>query len=304
VTYVPYTPPRPEKHPIDRDKLEEWRKHAVVAASTDEEVDRINYFANNVRNISFEEFIKALKACFKRLKQIYPEDRYEIILQNKLKPTGNQRGNSERWLAELVNHECMYDIPKDHPTRWGSKQVVNVFIEDAIYTGDSHYMRMSGPDRRKAMPSNRPRSENIVSIVPYVTRRGFDNPLVKCVTDFFVNAETGEPLVKDEGDDVVTSVDMRGPNDVKEVRDANKMIIYFEDMGTIPFYFDHKLADLASWAELWMFRGFHTSRTGRTGAGRTVFIEGCADDDDTTEEKADHYYCPKPPYAIYSRAEK
>jgi hypothetical protein len=29
VTYVPYTPPRPEKHPIDRDKLEEWRKHRL-----------------------------------------------------------------------------------------------------------------------------------------------------------------------------------------------------------------------------------------------------------------------------------
>lgn len=285
-THVPYAPPIPRHHPIDRAKLEEWRVRAAADAmgKTDrsarmaKNVAMINHFADNVRHISFEEFMKALTACFARLRTLYPEDRYEFRLRNHLRPTGEQKGNSERWLAEIVNHSHLYDIPSGGGD--ATKRRVDIFVEDAIYTGASHRARL----RRSGID---------VSIVPYVR----DLNLIRGLADAFVKAETGETLHIDwdgDNDDVlVPGVEMRGAVDPSDEHET--LLIFYEEMGSAPFYFDHKLADAASWRNLWMFRGLHSSDA--VPSGRTAFIEGCEDGDDMTRDEEDRYYCPKPPYA-------
>jgi hypothetical protein len=145
-------------------------------------------------------------------------------------------------------------------------------------------------------------------VVPYlkdITALAFRSPQL-----IVINAKTGIITYTElydsttSGDYSSTTINITKANELRAERDA-KVVLYFEHLHGQPFYFDHKLADSASWKErLWMFRGFHINPKNKglplPGTARTNFIEGCDHDDDIVLDE-DSYYCPMPPYAYSNR---
>ena len=253
--------------------------------------------------MSFSDFKNALAACLRYFHAHFPADDFIYKLTNRREYTQEERGNSEPWLRELVIHEGMYTPPvpltlkefflekeKTHPRR-----TLKLFVEDATFTAESFRMKRSLMD---------------VYVVPYV--KNIESLMMKMGTGgIVINARTGEVGktyahvgVRGINYPTMYSLEPFAIGDV--VGGKNFIVIYFEDMDTKPFYFDHKLADHSSWTDtLWMFRGFHHSEPSRSRSAvnpRTNFIAGCdaADDPGMLE---DHYYCPMPPYAYGGRGE-
>jgi hypothetical protein len=142
VGFVPYSPPKPAPHPIDREKFERWKLNALRANPGGE--SDIEEFALGLRHISVDQFRAALRACFAQVYQTWPKSECTHVLLNTLENysrLGEQKGNSRSWMAELVNHMGLYDIPEQrdmtHVRFKDGKRVLRIKLDDAMYSGGS-----------------------------------------------------------------------------------------------------------------------------------------------------------------------
>lgn len=321
--YVPYEPKKPESHPINKVRLEEWKTNALKTNPPDmeEEIDR---FVSVVRHVGHEEFLKALTKCFEKFYEIFPKNDYTHVLLNDVDEKSEKRLRSEKWVAEVVNHEGLYDLSVGGKAHYEyeneegnlktraiqqdmdkTKEIIKFMVDDAIFSGGTFR------DLDYTPP---------VYIVPYVqsfkrlmkTKR---NPLSYAA--FFVNATTGtvtRRTAKKPDGMTFSPVEFLKIWKNKELLDRlfgrwlHVIVIYAEeivdsDSVPIPFYFDHKVADAPSWqSDYWKLRGYHEESTiPDPEIERTPFISGCeekkdveADEEYLRGEKS--YTCPYPPY--------
>lgn len=293
--YEKYKVPEPDKHPIDRNKLELWQTSALGKAKNDIERQSVINFAKHVRNISFDEFKGALSACFEAMWKAFPKDKNDFVLHNSLKYTREQRNNSPAWLSELVNHMGLHDIQEKREYRHisykknksDSKNKVTYSVDDASYTGKSIHSFFKSK----------------VVIVPYIRHI---YRLVERNKIIFINALDGTArflsLFDDDDHDEgghPTFKYIQEPIEASQLQSLvshNRVYIYCEEIKNA-FYFDHKMADHHSWTNSrWKMRGFHRSYP-ESDLDRTNFIVGCEDSDDSFNSQ-NLYNCPTPPYEV------
>ena len=168
------------------------------------------------------------------------------------------------------------------------RQLVSVYVEDAVYSGG-------------ALASTFQKQCPDVYIAPYVKDLRAIAELSRLPKQLvFMNAQSGE---------ITEAVQRRRKRDEPDFttfrpisRDdigRRSVVLYFEELLGVPFYFDHKLADMYSWrSTLWMFGGFHCNPLMQrdTPPSRTNFIAGC-DGDDVPDIDSLRYRCPLPPWA-------
>lgn len=355
--FVPYEPRRPEPHPINVARLDEWKNNTLRNKSSfdsnddgaqfDDEEDRfeiekifeslrdhkvdmkedIERFARVVRHVGYEEFLKALATCFAKFYELFPKNTYTHKLMNEVStPTSprQKQFRSEKWMAEIVNHEGLYDLTEEGKAEYwcedekgrlrnhtvkhetAEKEIIRFAVDDAAFSGENFY-------RLKPKPE--------VYIVPYVQslRRLAETVRNPIADAFFVNATTGG-VTRRTRKEPETLKPADAAKVFKHWKDAETMqklfpsvfkhviVIYAEEMVDshsipIPFYFDHKVADKASLGrDYWKLRGYHKESFGPDpDINRTPFIGGCEENKDF---EADEEYrrigradtCPYPPY--------
>ena len=279
-------PAIPQSHPIIRRKLVEWKAAALrnLENHDHDDFNGIKHFARHLRHISFLELKLALAKCFSRLYTEFPEDAYTFALNNTTEyNTDKQSGNSEAWMGDIVGSEGL--IAEEERQEMDDRQLVKVFVEDAVYSGGSLASTYQDPTK---CPD--------VYIVPYVKDLTEIAELVRVPKQLvFMNARSSEitEIVRTRqrgGRDILTFEPIsRG--DIGE----SSIVLYFEELIGVPFYFDHKLADFNSWgSSLWMFAGFHCDPAKDEKVARTNFIAGCENDD--VKPDSSRYRCPVPPY--------
>jgi hypothetical protein len=223
---------------------------------------------------------------------------FKHILTNRLEYSSKEKGNSAPWLAEIANHANLYDILEHRvlPTEQEQKRGVKVQLDDATYSGanfNQHFNALEcGFDIYiapflKSLEFAAARQDGKIHNIYFLNAK--DHVLYKTTTS------------KQPGEFSLEKVETPAPevmrqHDVEHRRVV--VIIYYEEMNKVPFYFDHKMADFTSWpADLWKMRGFHTNYYIDTiDSGRTSFIDGCEVDEHDKKGTSDFYYCPKPPY--------
>jgi hypothetical protein len=310
-----HDPAIPQSHPIITKKLEEW-KHAALkkAIHDDYTTNQIKAFAHDLRYVSFACFKSALEHCFVCLKKTFHPSEYGYALLNKNDYSSLNKGNSEAWMADIVAYEkwIVEAIPSKKTINVDArrdkkvKQVLNVFVEDACYLASSlgtTFQEGCGDGEFEYFPH--------VYIVPYVANMEYIDMLIQMRRDFvYMNAASGvitkcvhtrdRSVSRRQGDYRV--IKTFEPISLSEVDFAKtSIVLYYEEMLGIPFYFDHKLADSKSWPHaLWMFKGFHSSDDEfctTMPLARTNFIAGCeSPPPDNPRDKNQPYECPAPPY--------
>lgn len=335
------SPEKPSSHPIIPQKLEEWKEKALAAlddweqhgsldpgapiTTADEKRQicekakaSVQFFVDNVRHISYLEFLEALNQCCYLFKEMYPDDKFV-----KISTTSLESIKSDRWVEDVAVEKGFLDIPERNLNTQTLKknnirETIFFRVDDGMYTGSQFILNMMVEENLR------------VYVCPFIS--GGDN-LRKTFLEK-LEEEAGDDFLSETLLYFINSVTSRVTHEVSVVEgkaniyevfktiDAIKKnarniicIIYHSlmewDLGpkALPFYFDHKVADEVSWnsrdvgAEFsWMFAGLHLpinmvmNGNNDIGLSGTVFIEGCGKSQGNLECNFMHHEsCPSRP---------
>lgn len=314
------SPRRPDSHPIIRDKLKEWKEKALAAIDdwvrrrgfideqtyvasavepsiksaeniTDEqrrklgekEKARVRFFSENITHIPHSDFIDALKKCCELFQHMYPDNEFLKISKTSLKSE-----SSDRWVEDIAIEEGFLKIPErslsTHQTKKKEiREKIYFKVDDGMYTGSQF------SDEYEKLQ---------VYICPFIAGGdewgdgiiGLPSISKKNVVYFICskNRRVTHKLLWKEGKIIFSAENHVSINDaINEDRQKTVIFIYHSLMEkngvTVPFYFDHKLADDRSW-ELthgmlgglhlhpdWYVDKFFEEKAGPS----TEYIEGC-----------------------------